>query len=70
MELYFNANRWKLQNKEQAHDLRSDYDDWDLNGDILVYYPPLNCAIELSSMGIRVDKLSLLKQLTITNKLD
>ena len=61
----------KLQNKEQAHDLRSpDYDDWDLNGDILVYYPPLNCAIELSSMGIRVDKLSLLKQLTITNKLD
>ena len=38
------------------HDGRSpDYDDWTLNGDIVVWYPPLGCALELSSMGIRVD---------------
>ncbi len=53
------------------HDLRSpDYDDWDLNGDILVYYKELDIAFELSSMGIRVDKDSLVKQLKVTNNLD
>jgi aspartate--ammonia ligase len=53
------------------HDLRApDYDDWDLNCDILIYYPPLEIAVELSSMGIRVDKSSLLKQLELTNKLE
>lgn len=53
------------------HDLRSpDYDDWDLNGDILVYYKELDIAFELSSMGIRVDKDSLVKQLKATNNLD
>ena len=41
-----------------------------LNGDILVWYPILNCAIELSSMGIRVDKKALLNQLEITNQND
>ena len=41
----------------------SDYDDWSLNGDILVYYDVLDIALELSSMGIRVDKDSLLSQL-------
>ena len=46
------------------HDGRApDYDDWNLNGDILIYYPPLDCAFELSSMGIRVDEKSLLTQL-------
>ena len=46
------------------HDGRApDYDDWNLNGDILIYYPPLDCAFELSSMGIRVDEKSLLSQL-------
>lgn len=60
-----------LKSGNSSHDLRApDYDDWELNGDILVDYPPLNCAVELSSMGIRVDKNSLLKQLTLTNKLD
>lgn len=49
------------------HDSRaSDYDDWDLNGDILVYHEPLDCALELSSMGIRVDKESLLRQEALT----
>ena len=47
-----------------SHDGRSpDYDDWELNGDILLWYEPLKISIELSSMGIRVDKDSLLKQL-------
>ena len=46
------------------HDGRApDYDDWTLNGDIIVYYPVLDNAFELSSMGIRVDKASLLSQL-------
>lgn len=46
------------------HDGRSpDYDDWQLNGDILFWNPVLECAVELSSMGIRVDEKSLLEQL-------
>ena len=46
------------------HDARAaDYDDWKLNGDILLWYEPLQIAFELSSMGIRVDRDSLLKQL-------
>lgn len=60
----------KLADKK-PHDLRApDYDDWKLNGDILVYYPPLEKAVEISSMGIRVDKNSLVKQLELTNNLD
>lgn len=60
------------------HDLRApDYDDWStenedgfkgLNGDLLIWYPVLNRAIELSSMGIRVDKAALLRQLEIQGK--
>ena len=46
------------------HDARAaDYDDWKLNGDILLWYEPLKIAFELSSMGIRVNKDSLVKQL-------
>lgn len=46
------------------HDARAaDYDDWKLNGDILVYYPLYDMALELSSMGIRVNKDRLIKQL-------
>lgn len=48
----------------QRHDGRApDYDDWALNADIVVYYPVLDIALELSSMGIRVDKEALLAQL-------
>ena len=48
----------------QPHDARAaDYDDWKLNGDILLWYEPLQIAFELSSMGIRVNKDSLVKQL-------
>ena len=67
----------KLSNGEE-HDLRApDYDDWTtpneegykgLNGDILIWYPILERSIELSSMGIRVDKEALLHQLEITGK--
>ena len=46
------------------HDGRApDYDDWSMNGDILVYYPVLDIALELSSMGVRVDETSLMQQL-------
>ena len=54
---------WPLSNNK-AHDGRAaDYDDWMLNGDILVWYEPLQISLELSSMGIRVNKESLLAQL-------
>lgn len=62
-----------------AHDHRAaDYDDWitetvegkkGLNGDIVVWYPTLEQAFELSSMGIRVDAISLIKQLEIKDEL-
>ena len=48
----------------EPHDGRApDYDDWQLNGDILFWYEHLNCALEISSMGIRVDEKSLAEQL-------
>ena len=50
----------------QRHDSRApDYDDWTLNGDILFWHPTLECAMEISSMGIRVDPAALDRQLTI-----
>lgn len=55
----------------KKHDGRApDYDDWALNGDLLVYNRVLDSALELSSMGIRVDSDSLVNQLTAENKLD
>ncbi len=53
------------------HDGRApDYDDWELNADIIVYYPLLDIAFELSSMGIRVDEDSLKSQLEEADCLD
>lgn len=50
----------------KPHDGRApDYDDWQLNGDIIFYYPLLNRAVEVSSMGIRVDEASLKHQLEV-----
>ena len=47
-----------------VHDGRApDYDDWSMNGDIIVYYPVLDIALELSSMGVRVDEEALIRQL-------
>ncbi|MBQ1973540.1 MAG: aspartate--ammonia ligase [Paraprevotella sp.] len=69
----------KLSNGEE-HDMRApDYDDYStvaenglagLNGDLLIWYPILDRAIELSSMGIRVDKEALLRQLKLSGKED
>ncbi|MBR2591907.1 MAG: aspartate--ammonia ligase [Oscillospiraceae bacterium] len=50
----------------KPHDGRApDYDDWQLNGDILFWYDLLDCAMEISSMGIRVDPASMDRQLTL-----
>ena len=55
----------------QKHDGRApDYDDWSLNGDLLFWNYILNQPIELSSMGIRVDKESLISQLEKTGDTD
>ena len=49
----------------KPHGVRApDYDDWAMNGDILFYDEVLDCVIEISSMGVRVDPVSLEKQLT------
>ena len=49
----------------ERHDGRApDYDDWKLNGDLLFWHEPLQCALEVSSMGIRVDAKTLDEQLT------
>lgn len=60
---------YPLKDKKPHDDRASDYDDWKLNGDILVYYPLYDMALELSSMGIRVNKDSLVKQLKFKNEL-
>lgn len=52
-----------LSNGEKHDGRAPDYDDWALNGDIIVYYPILDIGLELSSMGIRVDEKSLKEQL-------
>lgn len=52
-----------LKSGKKHDDRAPDYDDWALNGDILLYYPILDCPIEISSMGIRVNKQSLQEQL-------
>lgn len=53
----------KLKSGEKHDGRAPDYDDWKLNGDIIVYYPVLDIALELSSMGIRVDQEALKEQL-------
>lgn len=53
------------------HDNRApDYDDWQLNGDLLIWFEPLQCALEISSMGIRVNAQSLQSQLQASNTLE
>ena len=68
-----------LSNGEKHDNRAPDYDDWHtmaenglrgLNGDILIWYPILERAIELSSMGIRVNEQSLMEQLEISDSLD
>lgn len=56
-----------LLSNDEKHDTRApDYDDWELNGDLLFWNDTLNTAIEISSMGIRVSPESLKKQLQIS----
>ena len=55
----------KLSNGEPHDGRAADYDDWSLNGDILLYYDVLDIAFEISSMGIRVDEKSIVSQLKI-----
>ncbi|MGI6357930.1 MAG: aspartate--ammonia ligase [Bacillota bacterium] len=57
-----------LLSGEKHDDRAPDYDDWSLNGDILVWYPVLQQALELSSMGIRVDAQTLARQLAATGR--
>lgn len=60
-----------LLSNGEKHDGRApDYDDWQLNGDIIVYYPLLDIALELSSMGVRVDEASLSLQLELSSCTD
>ncbi len=69
----------KLSNGEKHDGRAPDYDDWStmgenglagLNGDILIWYPVLGRSVELSSMGVRVDKASLTLQLALAGKED
>ena len=60
----------KLSNGEKHDGRAPDYDDWTLNGDILLYNKVLDCAFEISSMGIRVDRNALIKQLKAENAED
>lgn len=63
----FVAQIGKVLASGEKHDGRApDYDDWELNGDIIVYYPVLDIALELSSMGIRVDEEALARQLKLS----
>lgn len=61
---------WPLKNKLPHDGRAADYDDWNLNGDIILFDDAIDSPIELSSMGIRVNKESLVKQLEFKNELD
>ena len=54
---------WDLKDGAPHDGRAADYDDWKLNGDVILYYDVIDVALEVSSMGIRVDQKSLLKQL-------
>ena len=59
---------WPLKDGKPHDGRAADYDDWHLNGDILLWYEPLEIGLEVSSMGIRVNKQSLVKQLEYKNE--
>ena len=61
---------WNLKDKKPHDGRAADYDDWKLNGDIILYYPLYDMGLEISSMGIRVNKESLVKQLAFKNESD
>lgn len=59
---------WDLKDGAPHDGRAADYDDWKLNGDIVLWYDVLGIAFEISSMGIRVDENSLVKQLKKRNE--
>jgi len=59
-----------LPNGIQHGSRAPDYDDWSMNGDLLLYYPVLDCSIEISSMGVRVDSKALVEQTKISKKIN
>ena len=59
-----------LSNKLPHDGRAADYDDWRLNGDLLLWHEPLGIALEISRMGIRVDETSILRQLEKADALD
>ena len=61
---------WKLADGKPHDGRAADYDDWKLNGDILLYNEVLDDAFEISSMGIRVDEVSLVKQLKAKGEME
>lgn len=60
---------WPLKDGKSHDGRAADYDDYNLNGDIILYNEILDKAFEVSSMGIRVDEISLLKQLEYKGEL-
>jgi len=61
---------WPLMDG-RPHGVRApDYDDWAINGDLIYYHPELDCALEISSMGVRVDAASMFKQLNFAGARD
>ncbi|MBQ3596897.1 MAG: aspartate--ammonia ligase [Clostridia bacterium] len=61
---------WPLKDGKPHDGRAADYDDWKLNGDLILWYDVLGISVELSSMGIRVDKESLVKQLKKRNEME
>lgn len=62
---------YPLSHSNAPHDGRApDYDDWNLNGDLFFWLPSLQCALEITSMGIRVDEDALQKQLQLSGATD
>ncbi len=67
---FFMQIGWPLESG-MPHDGRApDYDDWNLNGDLVYYHKALDTRLEISSMGIRVDAQSMLAQLTAAGKIE
>ena len=58
---------WPLPDGKPHSSRAPDYDDWQLNGDLIYLHPELGCALEISSMGIRVDASSMFSQLSEAN---
>lgn len=61
---------WPLADGRPHGDRAPDYDDWAINGDLIYYHPELDCALEISSMGVRVDAASMFAQLSAANAMN